>query len=145
MDSNKTKILKNIKIDIKIKLAALWLIFMFLYTYTDFYKLYLPEKIQEIMSGKIDGFEITQTSLLLIAIVTIIPAWMIYLSLTMNAKSNRLLNIIFGIFHLAIGIVNIIGTKWHFYIFYGALLILVSILIILTAWKWPVKIDANNI
>ncbi|MDH7445983.1 DUF6326 family protein [Aquimarina sp. 2201CG14-23] len=145
MKSKKTKILKNTKIDIKIKLAALWLIFMFLYIYTDFYKLYLPKKIEEIMAGKIDEFDITQMSLLLIAIVTIIPACMIYLSLIMNAKSNRLLNIIFGIFHLAIGIVNIIGTTWHFYMFYGALLIIVSILIVLTAWKWPIEIDTNNI
>ncbi len=84
MDTKKTKILKSTKIDIKIRLAALWLVFMLLYIYTDFYKLYMPEKIQAIMSGVIDGFEVTQISLLLIAVVTIIPACMIYLSLILN-------------------------------------------------------------
>jgi len=144
MNSQKNKVLVNTKIDIKIKLAALWIVFMFLYVYTDFYKLYLPGKIQAIISGEIDGFDVTQMSLFLIAIVTIIPACMAYLSLVINGKCNRLLNIIFGIFHLAIGIVNIVGTTWHFYMFYGALLILVAILIILTAWKWPVENDSNN-
>lgn len=139
--TKKTKILKNTKIDIKIRLAALWLVFMLLYVYTDFYKLYMPEKIQAIMSGSIDGFEVTQVSLLLIAVVTILPACMIYLSLILNAKTNRLLNIILGIFHVIIGIVNIIGTTWYFYMFYGVLLIIVAILIVLTAWKWSTEIE----
>ena len=81
MNTKEKKKLKNIKVDIKIRLAALWLVFMLLYIYTDFYKLYMPKKIQAIMSGVIDGFEITQMSLLLIAVVTIIPACMIYVSL----------------------------------------------------------------
>lgn len=143
MDTHKTTILKNKKIDIKIKLAALWLVFMLLYIYTDFYKLYMPEKIQAIMSGIIDGFEVTQISLLLISVVTIIPACMIYLSLILNSKTNRILNIILGIFHIIIGIVNIIGTTWYFYMFYGALLIIIAILIVLNAWKWPMKLDNN--
>jgi len=141
MDKKKTKMLKNTKIDIKIRLAALWLLFMLLYIYTDFYKLYMPEKIQAIMSGSIDGFEITQMSLLLIALITIIPACMIYVSLILKSKVNRLVNIVLGIFHLIIGIVNIVGTTWHFYMLYGILLIIVAILIVLNAWKWPIEID----
>jgi len=129
------------KIDIKIKLAVLWLVFMLLYIYTDFYNLYRPEKIDAIMSGEIDGIEVTQISLLLIAIVTIIPAFMIYFSLILNYKANRILNTIMGVFHLAIGIVNIIGTTWYFYMFYGSLLILVAILILYNTWKWPIKTD----
>ena len=145
MDTKNTEILKNTKIDIKIKLAVLWLVFMLLYIYTDFYKLYLPEKIQVIMSGVIDGFEVTQMSLLLIAVVTIIPACMIYLSLILNVKANRLLNIVLGIFHIIIGVVNIVGTTWYFYILYGVLLIIVAILIVLNAWKWPIEIKKNSI
>ncbi len=144
MDTQKT-ILKNKKVDIKIKLAALWLVFILLYVYTDFYKLYMPEKIQAVMSGIIDGFEVTQMSLLLISIVTIIPACMIYFSLTLNSKTNRILNIAMGIFHVIIGIVNIIGTTWYFYMFYGALLIIVAILIVLNAWKWPIEYENNSI
>ncbi len=97
----------------------------------------MPEKIQAIMSGYIDGFEVTQVSLLLIAVITILPACMMYFSLVLNAKTNRILNIVLGIFHLIIGMVNIIGTTWYFYMFYGALLIIVAILIVLQAWKWP--------
>ncbi|WP_350292733.1 DUF6326 family protein [uncultured Croceitalea sp.] len=144
MDTKKTKILKNTKVDIKIRLAALWLVFMLLYIYTDFYKLYMPEKIQGIMSGVIDGFEVTQMSLLLIAVVTIIPACMIYLSLILRDRANRLLNIILGIFHLIIGVINLIGSTWHFYIFYGILLVVVAILIILNAWNWPTEIENDN-
>jgi hypothetical protein len=145
MGTKKAKVLRNTKIDIKIRLAALWLVFMLLYIYTDFYKLYMPEKIQAIMSGLIDGFEVTQMSLLLIAVITIIPAFMIYLSLILNNKVNRLLNIILGIFHVLIGVVNIIGASWYFYIFYGILLIIIAIFIVVNAWKWPIEIEKNGI
>lgn len=144
METKKIKNLKNVKVDIKIRLSALWLVFMLFYIYTDFYKLYMPDKIQAIMSGFIDGIEVTQMSLLLIAIVTIIPACMIFVSLILNAKTNRLLNIILGIFHIIISIVNIIGNTWYFYNFYGAFLLIIAILIVLTAWRWPIQIESAS-
>jgi hypothetical protein len=135
-----SKVLKNTEIDIKHKLSALWLVFMLLYIYTDFYTLYTPGKIQEMMSGVMDGgvgLIVTQVSLLVAAIITIIPAFMIFLSLVVRAKVNRWLNIILGILHIAIGVVNLIGATWAYYIFYGISLTLIAILIVVYAWKWP--------
>ena len=145
LDTKTTKVLKNTKIDIKINLAALWLVFMMLYIYTDFYKLYMPEKIETIMSGVMDCILVTQLSLLIIAVVTIIPACMIFLSLVLNAKPNRILNIVLGLCHIGIGIVNLVGSTWYFYILYGVLLILVAILILLTAWTWPTEAKNDSI
>ena len=62
---------------------------------------------------------------------------MIFLSLVVSAKVNRWLNIIFGILHIAIGVVNLVGATWTYYIFYGISLLLVAILIVVFAWKWP--------
>jgi len=137
INKNTSRALKNTEIDIKLKLAALWLVFMMLYIYTDFYTLYMPGKIQEMMSGVMDGIELTQVSLLVVAIVTIIPTFMIFLSLVLKAKVNRWLNIILGILHIAIGVANLVGATWAYYIFYGISLLLVAILIVVYAWKWP--------
>ena len=136
---NTSKVLKNTEIDIKLKLSALWIVFMMLYIYSDFYTLYMSGKIQEMMSGAMDGVEVTQVSLLVVAIITIIPAFMIFLSLVARANVNRWLNIILGILHIAIGVVNLVGATWAYYIFYGISLTLVAILIVVFAWKWPQK------
>ena len=91
---NTSKVFNNTEIDIKHKLSALWLVFMMLYIYTDFYTLYMPGKIQDMLSGIMDGVEVSQVSLLVVAIITIIPAFMIFLSLVVRAKVNRWLNIV---------------------------------------------------
>lgn len=136
INKNTSRVLKNTEIDIKHKLSALWLVFMMLYIYTDFYTLYIPGEIQDMLSGVMDGIIVTQVSLLVIAIITIIPAFMIFLSLVVSAKVNRLLNIILGILHIAIGVVNLVGATWAYYIFYGISLTLIAILIVVYAWKW---------
>jgi uncharacterized membrane protein HdeD (DUF308 family) len=141
INKNTSKVLKNTAIDIKLKLSALWLVFMMLYIYTDFYTLYMAGKIQEMMSGAMDGVEVSQVSLLVVAIITIIPAFMIFLSLVVRANVNRWLNIILGILHIAIGVVNLVGATWAYYIFYGISLTLVAILIVVFAWKWPKNDD----
>ena len=135
-----SKVLKNTEIDIKHKLSALWLVLMMIYIYTDFYTLYTPGKIQDMLSGVMDGgvgLKVTQVSLLVVAITTIIPAFMIFLSLVVKAKANRWLNIILGILHIAIGVINLVGATWAYYILYGISLTLISILIVVYAWKWP--------
>jgi uncharacterized membrane protein HdeD (DUF308 family) len=93
------------------------------------------------MSGAMDGVEVSQVSLLVVAIITIIPAFMIFLSLVVRANVNRWLNIILGILHIAIGVVNLVGATWAYYIFYGISLTLVAILIVVFAWKWPKNDD----
>ena len=147
MNKNKStsKVLKNTEIDTKHKLSALWLVFMMLYIYTDFYTLYMPETIQDMMSGLImDGtMEVTQLSLLVISIITIIPAFMIFLSLVLSAKVNRWLNIIFGILHIVIGVVNLSDATWAYYIFYGISLVVIAILIVVYAWRWPQNDDVS--
>lgn len=135
----------NTRIDIKFKLSGLWLVFMMLYIYTDFYTLFEPGSLQEMLSGFKDGVLVTQVFLLVSAVVTIIPAFMIVLCLVVNARISRWMNIIIGIFHLAIGVVNLIGASWGYYIFYGVSLTLISILIVALGWKWPKNENAERV
>lgn len=141
INTNNSPEIKTTDINIKLKLSALWLVFMMIYIYTDFYKMYVPGKIQEMLSGIMDGVAITQVSLLVVAFITIIPAFMIFLTLVVSDKANRWLNIILGFLHIAIGVINLIGATWTFYIFYGILLILIAILIVVYAWKWRKPAD----
>jgi len=57
--------LKDTEVNVKLKLAALWTSFMFLYIYVDHFHLYMPGSIEEILAGKMFVFDITQVALLI--------------------------------------------------------------------------------
>lgn len=51
--------LEDIKVCLKLKLAALWASLMFLYIYVDYFHLYMPGKIEDIQTGRVFKFDIT--------------------------------------------------------------------------------------
>ncbi len=52
--------LEEIKVSLKLKLSTLWASFMFLYIYVDYFALYMPSKIEDILTGIVFEFDITQ-------------------------------------------------------------------------------------
>src|SRR4051812_14036041 len=86
--------LEEIKVSLNLKLAALWASFMFLYIYVDYFHLYMPGSLKEMLAGKVFVFDITQAFLLAVLISMTIPALMIFLSIALSAKANRQANII---------------------------------------------------
>jgi uncharacterized membrane protein HdeD (DUF308 family) len=105
--------------------------------------MFIPGKIEEMISGYNDEIQITQQALLFFSVVTIIPALMIFLTLVIKSKLNRWLNIVMGLLHICIGIAAIIDSTWSFWFFYCILLMLVATLIVTYSLKWP-KYDLTN-
>jgi len=145
MNENSPQLLNGSKINVRLKISALWIVYMFIYIYTDYYKMYVPGKINEMISGFYDEIRITQVILFALSAVTIIPALMIFLTLSIKAKVNRWLNIVFGMLHICVGVVAIIDSTWAFWTFYCSLLICVAALIVIYSWKWPKADLTNNI
>jgi hypothetical protein len=98
------------------------------------------------MEGFMGPFPATQGSLLSASILMMIPAVMVFLSLTLKPKVNRWVNLILGVLYTFVNIVNLISEIWAFYIFFGFVEIVLTILIVRYAWKWrtpeasPIKI-----
>lgn len=130
-------ILEDIQVNVKVKLAGLWTSVMFLYIYADYFSLYREGHLEDIMSGEIAGFEINQTWLLGVMILMSISSIMIFLSLVLNAKANRMTNIIIGIFQILVLIAAVIGESNYYYIYATSLETILLCLIIWYAWKWP--------
>ncbi len=139
MNTNKknTRILEDVKIDVKIKLSALWAASMFLYIYVDYFYLYVPGTLEEIIAGKMGPLPTTQVSLLAALTLMMIPSLMIFLSLALKAKWNRWTNIIVGILKLVVLLGAVIGESWAFYIFATIVEVVLLSLIVWFAWKWP--------
>jgi len=134
----KTTELEDVKINLKIKLSALWAAVMFLYVYADIKAFFRPGIIEGLMAGKAGDFQITQGFLLVSAIIMTIPSVMIFLSLSLKAKANRWANIILGIVYTGIILGTLLmGGAWAYYILYGTVEIVLTGLIAWYAWKWP--------
>jgi len=141
MQENSQNKLEDIKVDVKIKLGALWASFMFLYIYVDYFGLYMPGKIENILKGKIFVFEITQGFIMTALSLATIPMLMIFLSVILAAKANRLTNIVVAIFHIPYMLFNLVGEAWMHMIFAAIVEVFLLCLIIYYAWKWPFVIE----
>ena len=127
---------EDLKINVKIKLSALWASVMFCYIYADYFGLYKPGKLQAILNGQFFGVgPTTQGVLLGASLMLAIPSLMIFLSVALPPVFNRWLNIVAGAVYTAI----ILKTMWvwMFYIFYGVIEILLTSLVVWYAWRWP--------
>src|SRR6476661_2440353 len=84
---NHTNKLEDFKVNVKIKLAALWTSVMFCYIYEDYFELYVPKKVERIISG--ENFLASPMTLFAGALLLIIPALMIFLSIVLIPKLSR--------------------------------------------------------
>lgn len=139
MNSTKTPTndFEDIKVNIKIKLSALWASVTLCYLYGDYFELYVPQKTQ----GLINGVNLLDNPMKLFAasVLLAIPALMVFLSIILKPKINRQLNIVLGIFYTAIMLLIAITsiTPWRiFYVFLAVVESVITSMIIYYAWNW---------
>jgi hypothetical protein len=132
-----TKLLEDVKVNLKIKLSALWAAVMFLYVYADIFQFYVPGFIEEIIAG--DAPIGSQASILGASILMVIPSVMVFLSLFLPAKANRMANIIVGLAQSGLMITTFLLPSEVFYYFLGTVEIMITLLIVWLAWNWPTQ------
>jgi hypothetical protein len=138
---NTQNALEDIKVNVKLKLAALWTSLMFLIIYLDYFTLYMPGVIKDILKGRVFVFDITQGFLLAALAVVTIPALMIFLSVALPAKVNRWANISIAMVNIPLILFNLAGEAWIHMVFGAVAEVVLLCLIIRYAWKWP-RIEA---
>ena len=130
-------VLEDINVSLKLKLATLWASVMFLYIYVDYFALYMPGKIEDILRGKVFVFDITQGFLLAALASVTIPALMIFVSVVLPAKVIRWANIIIAAVYIPYTLFNLAGVAWMHMLFGAVVEVVLFCLIIRYAWKWP--------
>ena len=130
--------LENPKVNIKLKLAALWASTTFCYIYGDYFELYTPGKVDSLLIGK--NILDNPVKLLVASIILVVPSVMVAASVLLPPKVNRTMNIIFGavftIMMLFIGINSL--TEWYsFYVFLAFVESILTFLIVRYAIKLP--------
>jgi hypothetical protein len=136
-DHNMARALREAKVDVKFKIAALWVAVMFLYIYVDHFALFIPGVLEEMAAGKMGPLPVTQGSLAGAMVLMAIPSLMIFLSLALKAKANRWTNIIVGILYIVVVIGNTVGESWVFYIVGSIVEVVLLALVVWYAFQWP--------
>lgn len=122
---------------LKLKLAALWAGFMFFYSYVDYFSLYMPGKIDDILNGIVFRFNITQGFLLAALVSVTIPALMIFFSVALPDKINRRTNTVVAAVYIPYSIFNLAGEAWPHMIFGAVVEVAILCVIIRYVCTWP--------
>ncbi len=133
---SRTTASEGMKISVRVKLSALWVALMLVYIYADIYSLFRPGVLDAMAAGRMGPFPVTQGSLLAAAILMLIPAVMVALSITLKPQVNRWTNIVLGVLYTLVNIGNGLGEVWAYYLLAVAAEIVLTCLITWFAWKW---------
>jgi hypothetical protein len=140
MDTYKrsARILEDVKINVKIKLSALWVTLMLFYIYADILGFYTSGNIEKVVAGEVGGIRITEGLLFGMAIWMAIPSVMVFLSLMLKANPNRWINIIAGIVSIVVlGATFFVGEFSARYTFQAVVEGVLITWIVWLAWSWP--------
>jgi len=122
------------------KLALFWTALMFFYIYNDIFSMFQPGHVAELADGTLGGIQFTQPVLVAAALLMSLPGLMVILSLLLKANANRIVNIVFGIFHILVLIATqFMGetASWVYWRLYEIIEVVILVLITVTAFRWP--------
>lgn len=136
------------KMDKKVLFSTLWIFVMFNYLYADVYALFFNPVLQKELWQKFaEGFAgsipITQGFVLITAILMETAIAMVILSRVLKYRANRLVNIVAAAFHTLFVAWSLIGDPVSlFYVFFAALEIACTLLIVWLALRWKPAVDS---
>lgn len=133
-------IFDELKVNTRIKLAALWASVMFFYIYGDYFALYIPGQASKLVSG--DTLLDTPIKVFAASVLMSLPPLVIIATVTARAAIARWANLIFGLIFTAImlliAVTSIpITAEVSAYVFYALIESCITVAIMWQAWRWP--------
>jgi hypothetical protein len=133
---------EELRVNTRIKLAAMWAALMFFYIYGDYFALYIPGQAGKIVSG--DTLLDNPLKVLAASVLMALPSMVIIISVVGKATLARWVNIIFGIIFTGIMVLIAVTSlgedfewSWSSYVFYALIESCISTAIVWHAWRWP--------
>ena len=108
--------LQESKVNVRVKIFALWSVLLFIYLYVDIFGFFEPGAIEAILKGKVWVFDITQTWLLSAMLLMVVPSIMGFLTVFLPAKLSKWSNIIIGVLYIIVSAGNAIGESSYYLI-----------------------------
>ena len=134
----------NSPIPTKLKLSALWASTMFCYVYCDYFELYTPGKLESMLQGNLGPMgSVTPGVLIGLSAMMAVPSLMVFLSVALPARYNKLLNIVVGAFFTLLMALLMYSAGWYFYKFFAGIETVLTALVVWYAWRWPTAMSAG--
>ena len=123
--------------DKKIVLSTLWIFLTVNFVFCDVFTLMHSEDLRKILTGNVDGIQMSQQFLLGFAFIMEIPMLMILFSRVLRYPSNRILNVVFSILLAIVQIWSLTagGNTLHYW-FFSIIEIATLFSILFLAWFW---------
>ena len=123
--------------DKKVLLSTLWIFATVNYIFCDVFTLFYAPDLNQFLTGKVGGIELSQSFLLTFAIIMEFAMVMIVLSRVLKYSLNRWFNIFGGILFTLIQAGTLLdGDFTMHYLFFSIVEILATLYIIWAAWNW---------
>ena len=121
--------------DLRIKLSILWVARMLAGLQGDVIRYMEPGMLEDIINGTLE-MPITEDILAMMAIMMLIPIFMVFLSVELPYKYNRWLNIIVALVFIIIDATGFIIPRPLYENIMGIGYVVFCALIVWFAWKW---------
>jgi len=118
--------------DVKIKLSTIWAALMLTYLLGDVLRIFSGD----FTAGELGGLQISQELMLGMAALLVIPAVMVFLSVTLKRSVNRWINIIFAIFFFVFNLIGFPTYASAYDQFLISVGLIFNVLTVWHAWKW---------
>jgi hypothetical protein len=125
---------KTAGMDMKALLSTLWIFVLFNIAFRDIHEILRPGFLEEVMTGTVNGVQMTEGFLLLGGMMLEIPIAMVLLSRVLPYRANRWANIIAG--PIAIALIVFGGPSDLDDVFFATIEVVTLLLIVWYAWKW---------
>lgn len=122
-------------VDVRLRMSALWVATMLVFLYVDLFSLYREDVRQDLDEGRIFVFEVGQPFLLGITAYVIIPSVMVYLTLVMPRRINRIVSIVVASIY-AITIAGAAVGEWAYFVLGSLVEVVLLVTIVRLAWTW---------
>lgn len=124
------------KVNVRIKISALWTSMLFVFVYVDLFSLYRPDVRADLQAGELGGFAVNRSFLLGTTAYVVVPSLMVFGALVLRPRANRIVNIVLGILYALTIIGGAIGA-WSYYLLGSAVEVAQLAAIVYYAWTWP--------
>ena len=131
---------KLLTMERKAILSTLWIFVLLNMIFRDFHELVRPGLLEEMMTGIVNGTQVTDELLLLGGIMAEVFIIMVILARVLKARANRWANIIVGTISIMLVVSNNTAPDLDD-IFFAAIEVTALAVIVWYAWTWPTKLE----
>jgi hypothetical protein len=124
------------KVNVRIKISALWTAMLFVFAYVDLFGLYRADIRADLDAGEVGGFTVNQAFLAGTTAYIVLPSLMVFGALVLRPRVNRIANLALGIVYALTIVAGAVG-EWGYYILGSLIEIALLAVVVYYAWTWP--------